>query len=83
MCVAKETLALTSFEALIAEAVDAMSAGPAWALVFAAALSVRDGLPPSDAQVDTALQASVEAVRSGDVARLISFDRQGRAVKLG
>ena len=83
MCVAKDPLALASFEALIDEAADAMSAGPAWALVFAAALSGRDGLPPSDAQVDTALQTSVEAVRSGDVARLIPFDRQGHAVKLG
>ena len=46
MCVAKDPLALASFEALIAEAADAMSAGPAWALVFAAALSGRDGLPP-------------------------------------
>ena len=83
MCVAKDLLALASFEALIAEAADAMSAGPARALVFAAALSGRDGLPPSDAQVDTALQTLVEAVRSGDVARLIPFDRQGHAVKLG
>ena len=60
-----------------------MSAGPARALVFAAALSGRDGQPPSDAQVDTALEASVEAVRSGDVARLILFYRQGRTVNLG
>ena len=80
MCVAKDPLALASFEALIAES---EIAGPAWALVFAAALSGRDGLPPSDAQVDTALETSVEAVRSGDVARLIPFDRQGHAVKLG
>ena len=80
MCVGKDPLALDSFEALIAEAA---IAGPAWALVFAAALSGRDGLPPSDAQVDAALEALVEAVRTGDVARLIPFDRQGQAVHLG
>ena len=80
MCVGKDPLALDSFEALIAEAA---IAGPAWALVFAAALSGRDGLPPSDAQVDAALEALVEAVQTGDVARLIPFDRQGQAVNLG
>jgi hypothetical protein len=80
MCVAKDPQALASFAGLAAEA---EIAGPAWALVFAAALSGRDGLPPSDAQVDAALETLVEAVRSGDVARLIPFDRQGEAVQLG
>ncbi len=79
MCVAKDPQALADFEALIAEA---EIAGPAWALVFAAALSGRDGLAPSDAQVDTALETLVEAVRTGDVAKLIPFDRQGQAVNL-
>jgi hypothetical protein len=82
MCVGKDPALLASFEALLIEAAEATSAGPAWALVFAAALSGRDGLPPSDAQVDAALQTLVEAVRTGDLARLIPFDRQGQAVDL-
>lgn len=80
MCVDKDPLALTSFEALVAEAA---TTGPAWALVFAAALGGRDGLPPSDSLVDAALQRMVESVRGGDVERLIPFDRQGQAVRLG
>lgn len=80
MCVDKDPALLTSFDALVAEAV---VSGPPWALVFAAALAGRDGLPPSHAQVDAALEKLVDAVRSGDVARLIPFDRQGQAVNLG
>jgi hypothetical protein len=82
MCVGKDPALLASFDALLIEAAEAASAGPAWALMFAAALSGRDGLPPSDAQVDTALETLVEAVRTGDLARLIPFDRQGQAVNL-
>jgi hypothetical protein len=82
MCVGKDPAVLASFDALLAEAAEATSGGPAWALVFAAALSGRDGLPPSDAQVDAALETLVEAVRTGDLARLIPFDRQGQAVNL-
>lgn len=79
MCVAKDPAALVGFAALVAES---EIAGPAWALVFAAALSGRDGLPPSDAQVDAALETLVESVRTGDIAKLIPFDRQGQAVNL-
>ena len=80
MCVDKDPHALASFEALAAEAA---ASGPGWALVFAAALSGQAGQPPSAARVDAALQQMVEAVRSGDLARLIPFDRSGSAVQLG
>lgn len=80
MCVDKDPHALASFDALAAEAA---AAGPPWALVFAAALSGRRGQPPSAGQVDAALQTLVEAVRSGDLDRLIPFDRSGSAVRLG
>ena len=80
MCVDKDPHALASFDALAAEAAES---GPGWALVFAAALSGQAGQPPSAARVDAALQQMVEAVRSGDLARLIPFDRSGSAVQLG
>jgi hypothetical protein len=80
MCVDKDPHALASFEALAAEAA---ASGPGWALVFAAALSGQAGQPPSAARVDAALQQMVEAVRSGDLAGLIPFDRSGSAVQLG
>jgi hypothetical protein len=57
--------------------------GPPWALVFAAALSGTGGRPPSDSQIDAALQRMVEAVKAGDLSGLIPFDRQGEALHLG
>lgn len=41
MCVGKDPALLASFEALLIESAEATSAGPAWALVFAAALAQR------------------------------------------
>jgi hypothetical protein len=80
MCVDKDPSTLDDFAALTAEAAT-MSLD--WALVFAAALSGRDRLPPTDSQIDAALQRMVEAVKSGDLSGLIPFDRQGEAVQLG
>jgi hypothetical protein len=79
MCVDKDPHALADFAALVAEA---EALGPPWTLVFAAALSGRSPLPPSESQVDAALQQMVEAVRGGDVARYLPFDRRGFAVSL-
>jgi hypothetical protein len=80
MCVDKDPATVTDFAALVAEAAQA---GPPWALVFAAALAGQRGLPPSDGQVDTALQRMVDAVQSGQLTGLVPFDRQGLAVQLG
>ena len=80
MCVGKDPAVLADFAGLLDEAA---SAGPPWALVFAAALSGAAGQPPSDSQVDAALQRMVEAVKAGDLSGLIPFDRQGEAVQLG
>ena len=80
MCVDKDPLALASFAALV---VEAATLGPAWALVFAAAMSGQDGEPPTAAQVEAALQRMVEAVRGGNIDRFIAFDRAGDAVRLG
>lgn len=80
MCVDKDPGALVDFAALVNEAA---IAGPAWALVFAAALSGTLGRPPTSSQTDAALQRMVEAVKAGKLAGLIPFDRQGNAVQLG
>ena len=56
MCVDKDPGALADFAALADEAT---LAGPAWALVFAAALSGHDGKPAREDQVTAALQRLV------------------------
>ncbi len=80
MCVDKDPAALADFGALVDEAA---ASGPAWALVFAAALSGSAGRAPSDSQIENALQRMTEAVKAGDLSGLIPFDRQGQAVQLG
>lgn len=80
MCVDKDRADITDFAALVAES-DA--AGPPWALVFTAALSGQGPQPPTDRQVEAALQRMVESVKSGQLDGLIPFDRQGQAVQLG
>ncbi len=79
MFVDKDPQDLADFAALAAEAA---TLGAPWALVFATALSGQGGQPPTSKQVDAGLTLAVEAVRSGDVARFIPFDRQGQAVQL-
>jgi hypothetical protein len=79
MCVDKNPDELADFAALADEA---RSAGPPWALVFAAALSGQAGQAPTASLVDAALQRMVEAVKAGDLTGLIPFDRRGEAVQL-
>jgi len=80
MCVDKDPADIADFAALVDEASTVASE---WALVFAAALSGTGGRPPSDSQIDAALQRMVEAVKSGELSGLIPFDRRGEAVQLG
>lgn len=80
MCVDKDPHALASFASLV---IEAETLGPPWMLVFAAALAGRAPLPPSESQVEAALQQMVQAVRGGDLARYLPFDRRGFAVHLG
>ena len=80
MCVDKDPHALTGFESLTAEA--AAFEQP-WVLVLAAALSGVGGRAPSEAQIASALQRMVQAVRDGEIGHFIPFDRNGHAVQLG
>ena len=79
MCVDKDPHALASFAALAAEA---KTLGPPWMLVFAGALAGQAPLPPSESQVEAALEQMVEAVRVGDLVPYLAFDREGHAVTL-
>ena len=78
MCVDKAPEELPSFEALAAES---QRAGPPWQVVFAAALSGRDGRPPAKAEIDGALQAMVDAVRAGGIGRFAAFDARGEPLQ--
>ena len=79
MCVDKAAADLASFDALCAEAA---RAGPPWAIVFSAALSGRNGKPPTAADIDAALQHMVESIKAGRIDGLLPFNRAGEPVHL-
>lgn len=77
MCVDKAPEDLQDFAALAAES---RRAGPPWSVVFAAGLSGRDGQPPSQSEIDRALQIMVEAVSDGGFGRFAAYDDTGAPV---
>lgn len=79
MCVDKSPEELAGFSALQSEA---GQFGQDWALVFVAALGGRAGRAPDAAQVESALQSMVDAVKLGRVSGYIPFDRSGNPVTL-
>ncbi|MEO7151354.1 MAG: ribonucleotide reductase subunit alpha [Burkholderiaceae bacterium] len=78
MCVDKAPDELADFDAL---ATESASAGPPWQVVFAAGLAGRGGRAPTRPQVDEALQAMVERVRSGRLDGLLALDRAGHPLR--
>ncbi len=78
MCVDKAPGELSGFDALV---IQAREAGPPWQVVFAAGLSGRNGQPPSDAQVEHALQKMVERVRGGMIDGLLALDPSGEPLR--
>jgi hypothetical protein len=80
MCVDKTPDELTSFDQFKQEA---SQMGPAWGMVFAAALSGKAGRAPSSEDAEKPLQDMVEAIRMGQLQAFIPFNPQGEAVQLG
>lgn len=79
MCVDKSPHELQSFAQLKEEA---QTMGPAWHMVFAAALAGSAGAPPGERETGQALDALVDAIRQGFIHQCIPFDAQGHAVEL-
>lgn len=69
---------LADFAALAAES---LQFGKPWAVVFVAALSGRQGIAPSEADVGQALDRMSEAIRGGDLSAFIPFDREGHTIQ--
>lgn len=74
MCVDKSPDDLAGWDALLAES---RAAGPAWQVVFVAAMDAADARA-----TDAALERLVAAVREGRLAGLLPLDRQGRMLDL-
>jgi hypothetical protein len=77
MCVDKGLEDLSSFDSLVQEAAQF---GHAWRFVFAGAMSGSARNAPDTPEVDASLQAMVESIKRGEIARYLVFDRQGSPV---
>jgi hypothetical protein len=54
-----------------------------WVIVFVAALSGRAGVAPTAADVEQVLTRMTDAVKAGELAGFIPFDREGHTVVFG
>jgi hypothetical protein len=79
MCVDKAPADLDTFDTLVAES---RHAGPPWQVVFAAGLSGFDGRPPTQSQIDPALEKMVNAVRLGAVGAFAAYDASGEPIQI-
>ncbi len=80
MCVDKRPDELPSFAALRDEA---SQFGHDWGMVFSAAMSGSGSRSPTSEDAEAPLQNMVEAIKRGEIAAYIPFDRQGQPVQLG
>lgn len=74
MSVDKDPAELRSFDALVGEA---SRYAPDWAVVFVAGLAGRDRRAPTADEADRALARMTEAVKAGQFAAFMPFDRRG------
>lgn len=79
-CVEKSAAELSTFEALVDES---RRTGLSWRVMFVAALAGANGQPPSQARIDSALEAMVENVRRGSFSGYMALDPQGLPVQFG
>lgn len=80
MCVDKLPEELASFEALLEES---RQAGPAWDIVFVAALSGNADRSPTSTDAEAPLQRMVDSIKSGRIDSFIPFDVFGQPVNFG
>ncbi len=79
MCVEKTPDQVPTFAAL---ATEAAQAGQPWTIMFAAALSGRDGIMPTAEEANAPLQHMIDSILAGKLTGMLPFDRDGEPVVL-
>lgn len=74
MYVDKTLAELSSFPALVKES---QQMGQHWHIVFVAALAGRNGVLPSSAEAQAALEMMVKSVQQGAISNFLAYDREG------
>ncbi|MGV7207213.1 hypothetical protein ACLB1G_05100 [Oxalobacteraceae bacterium A2-2] len=74
MCVDKQVGELDTFPRLVEEA---QAMGPHWDVVLVSTLSGSGGRLPDARQTEDGLHALVQAIRMGQMERMLAFDRSG------
>lgn len=80
MSVDKAPEELHTFAALVEES---RAFGQAWAVVFVAGLSGRDGRAPTSDEAEQSLQRMIEAIKTGAFGSFMPFDRHGQPILFG
>lgn len=79
MCVDKAPEDLSGFDALREES---RIAGPEWQVVLVAALGGKGGQPPTQSEIDEALQMMVRDLAEGRAGRFAAYNPQGEHLHL-
>ncbi len=79
MCVDKTPDEIGNFEQLQQQA---SQFNAPWQVLFASTLSGTGSEPPSSQTAEAALTRMVEAIKRGDLANMVTFDRLGQAIEL-
>ncbi len=79
MCVDKAPADVANFDVLVAES---RRAGPPWQVVFAAGLSGVNDRPPTQSQIDLALEKMVNAVLLGTVGQFAAYNSAGEPIQI-
>ncbi len=81
VCVDKGTDELTTFTDLVAES---DRTGAKWQVMLIASSPGRDGVEPTEDQIEKALNTMLETVRAGgSLAQFIALNREGEVVQFG
>jgi hypothetical protein len=79
MYVDKTLEELSNFADLVTES---RHMGQPWKIVFVAALAGRNGVLPSSAEAQEALEMMVKAVQQGAISNFLAYDHDGTAMQL-
>ena len=78
-CVCRHPEDVADFDAVLAEA---RSGVPPWDVLLVSSVAGVHGEPPTELQVDAAIELTIDGVQQGAINNFLAFDPQGRLLHL-